>query len=174
MSSTLYSAPGRHDGTVQRVVILGRGGAGKSTLARRLGSLTGLPVTELDTLFWQPDLTAADPVAWARLQRELVRGEAWILDGDLGPHDGDLAGRLRAADTIIVLNFAFPRCAWRSVRRGREEADYWRWVWAYRRQSLPGIMRTIHRVAPGAKLYLLCRPGMVRRFLAGVRRTTSH
>lgn len=158
---------GRHDGTVQRVVVLGRGGAGKSTLARRLGELTGLPVTELDTLFWQPGLIAADPAEWAGCQRELVRGEAWILDGDLGPYDSELAGRLGAADTIIVLNFAFLRCAWRTVLRGREGADYWRWVWSYRRQSLPEIIRTIHQAAPGATVYLLRRPGMVRRLLAG-------
>ena len=41
---------------MQRVVILGRGGAGKSTLARRLGELVGLPVIELDKHFWQPGL----------------------------------------------------------------------------------------------------------------------
>jgi hypothetical protein len=67
------------------VVILGRGGAGKSTLAGRLGEVTGLPVVELDTLFWQAGPTAADPSEWTERQRELVRGEAWILDGDLGP-----------------------------------------------------------------------------------------
>jgi adenylate kinase family enzyme len=31
---------------MQRVVILGRGGAGKSTVARRLGKVFGLPVIE--------------------------------------------------------------------------------------------------------------------------------
>ena len=129
--------------------------------------MTGLPVTELDTLFWQPGLTAADPADWAVCQRELVRGEAWILDGDLGPYDSELAVRLSAADTIVVLNFAFLRCAWRSVLRGREGSDYWRWVWRYRRQSMPEIIRTIRQAAPGAAVYLLRSPGMVSRLLAG-------
>ena len=152
---------------MRRVVILGRGGAGKSVLARRLGELTGLPVIELDTLFWQDGLTAAGPVAWAGRQRELVSREDWILDGDLGPYDSALDARLRAADTIIVLNFSLLRCAWRTVLRGRERADYWHWVWAYRRQSLPKIMRAIRQDAPHARLYVLRSPRMTQRLIAG-------
>ena len=45
--------PGDYEG-VRRVVILGRGGAGKSTLARQLSGLTGVPPVELDALLWQP------------------------------------------------------------------------------------------------------------------------
>ena len=37
---------------VQRVVIVGPGAAGKTVLAARLGVLTGLPVIELDKVFW--------------------------------------------------------------------------------------------------------------------------
>jgi hypothetical protein len=127
-------------------------------------------VTELDTLFWQPGLAAPDAAWWAARQDEPVRRDAWILDGDLGPYDRDLDVRLRAADTIIVLNFAFLRCSWRTVLRGRERADYWCWVWSYRRQSLLRIMLAIHQDAPHATLYVLRRPDMARRFLAEVGR----
>ncbi|MGI8333807.1 hypothetical protein ACRYCC_27985 [Actinomadura scrupuli] len=149
---------------MRRVVILGRGGAGKTTFARRLGEVTRLPVIELDALFWKPDLTATAPARWAARQRELVRHEAWILDGDLGPYDV-LDVRLQAADTVIVLDFSLPRCAWRAIRRGRERADFWRWVWAYRRRSLPRLMRAIGSDAPHADLHLLRGPRAVRRFL---------
>jgi hypothetical protein len=40
-----------------------------------------------------------------------VQRETWIIDGDLGPYDVALGARLQAADTIVVLDFAFPRCA---------------------------------------------------------------
>lgn len=162
----MKGAAGRDHGDVQRVVILGRGGAGKSVLARQLGEVTGLPVIELDLLFWQGGLTAPDPAGWAECQGELVRREAWILNGDLGPYDSVLDLRLRSADTIIVLNFTFLRCAWRTVLRGRERADYWRWVWAYRRQSLPRIMRAIRQDAPQARLHMLRSPRMARRLVA--------
>lgn len=101
---------------MRRVVILGRGGAGKSDLPRHLSEVTGLPAVELDALFWQPGLAPGGPSGWAACQRELVLRHAWILDGDLGPYDEALEIRLRAADTIVVLDSAFPRCAWRTLR----------------------------------------------------------
>ncbi|WP_218026087.1 hypothetical protein [Nocardia miyunensis] len=86
---------------MQRVVVLGRSGAGKSTLARRLAIATGLPVTELDEIFWSPDSAPLPRDRWAAIQRELIASPAWILDCDLGPFDV-LEPRLRAADTIVV------------------------------------------------------------------------
>ncbi|MDP9843429.1 adenylate kinase family enzyme [Streptosporangium lutulentum] len=155
---------------MRRVVILGRGGAGKSALARRLGDVAKLPVIELDTLFWGPGLTATAPGRWAARQQELVQQDAWILDGDLGPYDTALDVRLRMADTIIVLDFSFPRCAWRTIRRGRERADFWRWVWAYRRRGLPRMTQAITAHAPHADTHLLRNPRAVRRFLAQLSR----
>ena len=44
---------------MKRVVIFGPGASGKSTLAVRLGEITGLPVIELDKIFWRPGLIAS-------------------------------------------------------------------------------------------------------------------
>ena len=100
-------------------MILGPGAAGKSALAAWLGEITGLPVIELDKWFWRAGLAATSPDQWAAIQRELVQQEAWIMDGDLGPYDVPDV-RLRAADTVIFLDFPRVRCAWRAVRRSRE------------------------------------------------------
>jgi adenylate kinase family enzyme len=81
---------------MRRIVILGRGGAGKSTLAARLGATLALPVIELDKHFWAPDLTATPKDQWAQIQRRLTSGEQWVIDGDLGPYDV-LDVRLQAA-----------------------------------------------------------------------------
>ena len=48
---------------MERVIIIGCGGAGKSTLARKLGEKTGLPVIHLDQIFWSPG-------NWEHLSRE--------------------------------------------------------------------------------------------------------
>jgi adenylate kinase family enzyme len=152
------------------VVILGRGGAGKSALARRLAAATGLPRTELDAIFWQPGPQGParpDPARWAAQVTALTQPEQWIIDGDLGPYEETLAIRLRAADTVIVLDFPFWRCAWRSLRRGRERADYWRWVWSYRRRYRPGITAAITEHAPDADVRVLRTPAEVARLIAG-------
>ena len=103
---------------MQRVVIVGPGAAGKSALAVSLGEVTGLPVVELDKLFWRAGLAATPPDRWAAIQRELVRHKSWIIDGDLGPYDV-LDVRLQAADTVVFLDFSLLRCASRAIRRSR-------------------------------------------------------
>jgi len=153
---------------VNRVVVLGRGGAGKSALAVRLGVLTGLPVIELDKHFWSSDLTPLPIDQWKALQRNLISAERWILDGDLGPYDAPEV-RLDAADTVIVLDFALWRCAARAARRSGENLAFWRWLISYRRRSLPTVLAAIAATAPDADVYLLRSPRDVEKFLAHVK-----
>jgi adenylate kinase family enzyme len=116
---------------MKRVVIIGRGASGKSTLARGLGRYYGLPVIEVDKIFWRPGLIATPREQWVVMQEKLVAGDRWIMSGDLGPYDS-VEVRLRAADTIIFLDFSLVRCTWRAIRRSGERADFWRWLLAFR------------------------------------------
>jgi adenylate kinase family enzyme len=152
---------------MKRVVILGPGASGKSTLAARLGEITGLSVIELDKVFWRPGLGPTPRDQWVKVQQRLVEENAWIMDGDLGPYDA-VEVRLRAADTVIFLDFSLVRCAWRALRRSRERADFWLWLWRYRRQSRPFLMEEIADHAGNATLYLLRNPEALRRFVAEV------
>jgi len=150
---------------MKRVVILGRGASGKSTLARRLGDITGLPVIELDKFFWQRGLIATPREQWVAMQEKLVAGERVIMDGDLGPYDA-VEVRLRAADTILFLDFSLVRCTWRAIRRSRERADFWRWLLAYQFQSRPILMAAIASHAPNAVLHVFRSPKALGRFVA--------
>ena len=152
---------------MERVLVLGRGGAGKSTLARAIGSLTGLPVHELDKHFWQHGLLPLEPSTWQDLQRGLAVGRAWVLDGDLGPYDV-LAARVRRADTVVLLDYGFLTCAWRAGRRGRERRDFWLWTWRYRRRHLPIVLQTLDDEAPTAAVHRLRSPRDAQRFLRGL------
>ncbi len=150
-------------------MILGPGASGKSTLAIQLSKITGLPLIELDKVFWQPGLAATPRDQWIKMQERLVEASEWIIDGDLGPYDA-VEVRLHAADTIIFLDFLLLRCAWRAIRRSRERADFWLWLVQYRRQSRPLLMKAIGNYATHATLHVLRNPEAVRRFVDVVRR----
>jgi len=49
---------------VQRILVIGCGGAGKSTLAREIASRTGLPLIHLDELHWKPGWVGTPKDEW--------------------------------------------------------------------------------------------------------------
>jgi adenylate kinase family enzyme len=152
---------------MRRVVILGPGASGKSTLAANLGEITGLPVIELDKIFWRPGLIPTPPDEWLDIQRTVVAKDSWIIDGDLGPYD-TVEIRLRAADTIIFLDFSLARCAWRALLRSRERFDFWLWLLRYRRRSRPFLISAIARHTRNANVHFLSNPAAVKRFLGEI------
>lgn len=151
--------------------MLGRGGAGKSVLARRIATTIGAPVVELDALFWvRPGLVPLPRPEWARVQREALPADArWVADGDLGPYD-DLAARLPATDTVVLLDVSLPRCAYRALRRGRERSDFWWWVLTYRRRWRPRVLDAVRDHAPGADLVVLRSPRAADAWVHGAGR----
>jgi len=157
---------------MKRVVVLGPGGSGKSTFAIHLGEITGLPVIELDKLFWRPGLAATPREEWVKIQERLVQENSWIFDGDLGPYDA-VEVRLRSADTIIFLDLSLVRCAWRAIRRSRERADFWLWLLRYRRQSRPFLKEAIAKHASHATVHVLRNARGVRQFVEAVRRASA-
>jgi hypothetical protein len=68
--------------SVERIVILGCAGSGKTTLARQLGKRTGAPVICLDTI-WQPHWDENDVPAFRALIKNAHASERWISDGNL-------------------------------------------------------------------------------------------
>jgi adenylate kinase family enzyme len=149
---------------MKRMVILGRGASGKSTLAKRLGDITGLPVVELDKVFWKRGLTATPRDEWVAAQNLLVAKDRWIADGDLGQFDV-VETRLRAADTVIFLDFSFWCCSHRAIRRLRERIDFWWWVWAYRWKSRPILLKAIADYTPSARLCVFRDPDSLQQFV---------
>ncbi|TCP77414.1 adenylate kinase family enzyme [Rhizobium sp. PP-CC-2G-626] len=99
---------------MKRVLIVGCPGAGKSTLARELAGMTGLPVIHLDKHYWQPGWQRPDSAAWRTTVEQLASKPAWIMDGN---YSGTLETRLASADTLIHLDYPTWLCLWRVSRR---------------------------------------------------------
>ena len=99
---------------MQRIVILGPCGAGKSTLAQKLGSMLDLPVIHLDQLNWQPGWVMAPTHIFEARVREAVSRERWIIDGN---YSGSLQPRLERADVAVLLDFPRWRYIWQVAKR---------------------------------------------------------
>ncbi len=168
-----FSAPTIID-AMERVVVLGRGAAGKSTAAVQLGRLTGLPVIELDRHCWSAELESTSPEEWSRQQLQLTGAKRWILDGDLGPYDV-LAPRLARPDTVVVVvfDFSLARCAWRALRRSRERCDFWWWLLTWRGRIRGAVHDAVAEHAPGASLRVVRTPRDLRRLLSEAAPPTS-
>ena len=115
-------------GEAKRILILGCGGAGKSTLARRLGAATGLPVVHLDGLYWQPGWVAMERAAWRRTVENEIAKDAWIIDGNFG---SSLELRLSRAQAAVYLNYSRAVCLAGVLRR----------VWTTHGRGVPGAVR---------------------------------
>jgi adenylate kinase family enzyme len=152
---------------MKRVVILGRGGAGKSTFARRLGERTGLPVVELDKHFWRPSLVPTPHAQWIEVQQKLAAQECWIMDGDLGKYD-EPGVRLKASDTVLVLDFSLLLCSTRAIRRSRERMDFWWWLITWRSIERPKITSLVARYAGRAKVHVFSSPAQLERYLSSI------
>ena len=152
---------------MKRVVILGRGGAGKSTFARKLGERTGLPVIELDKYFWQPALVPTPRAQWTEIQRKLAHQERWIMDGDLGKYD-ELGVRLQAADTVLILDFPLLLCLMRAMRRSKERMDFWWGLVTWRLIERPKIKRIVAKYGGRAEVHTFSNPAQLERYLSFV------
>src|SRR4051812_22129729 len=69
---------------MRRVLVIGSGGAGKSTFARSLAERLGLPLIHLDALYWRPGWVETPKEEWAREVRRLLSADRWVMDGNYG------------------------------------------------------------------------------------------
>ena len=150
-----------------RIVVLGCSGAGKSTFARALSKVTGLPHISLDAMFWNPGWVESDRFEFRSRLAPILASENWILDGN---YIGALDGAQMPRATHVFL-FDLPRwlCLAGVVRRvvggyGRvrpemapgcpERLDFTflRYIWNFRTAQLPKLLVAIHALRPDQRM----------------------
>jgi adenylate kinase family enzyme len=99
---------------MRRIVVYGVTGAGKSTLARRVGERLGLPCHAIDDLAWEPGwVEVSQAEQRARVQR-ICAGDEWVIDSAYAIWvDVPLA----RADLIVGLDLPRRVSWWRLLRR---------------------------------------------------------
>jgi len=167
---------------VNRVLVIGSGGAGKTTVALRIGELLNLPVIHLDSSYWRPGWQPKPSEEWREDVESLVRREAWVMDGNYG---GTLDLRLAVADTVVFLDLPRHLCVWRLVKRrlryaGRSRPDmtpgcperltyeFLRYVWSYPTERRPRIMRKLDSLPRDRNVFVLRSPEETRGFLTNL------
>jgi adenylate kinase family enzyme len=99
---------------MSRVAVVGTSCSGKTTLARRIAELTGIPHHELDTLFWRPNWTPAPIDEFRAAVEAIVAGEQWVIDGNYSRVRDIIWPR---ATELVWLDLPFPVVLWRAVTR---------------------------------------------------------
>jgi adenylate kinase family enzyme len=140
---------------MQRVLVMGSSGSGKSTFARRLSEITGIPFVSLDALFWKPGWVESDKAEFRDRLTEAARQPRWIMDGNFTSHLVEL--RRDACDTVIWFDLPRRTCILgivtrvaTSYGRVRPEMDegcpekidfkFLRYVWTFRAKQRPKLL----------------------------------
>jgi adenylate kinase family enzyme len=167
---------------LRKITIVGSPGAGKSTLSRKLGEITGIDIFHLDKLFWKPGWVSTTKEELAEKVQKIVCNDSWIIDGN---YNDTMKQRFCAADTIIFLDFPLWMCLWGIFRRrwmyaGRTRPDmtegckekldceFILWVLTFPFKKRKGVIEKLCMYSQGKDVFILKGRRAVRGFIANV------
>lgn len=139
---------------MQRVMIIGCPGAGKSTFARWLRDKTGLPLYYLDMLWHKPNKTTVTREEFDLALDGIIKKEQWIIDGNYGR---TLEKRLKECDTVFLLDLPVEVClsgAMLRVGKMREDMpwieeqldeEFREWILKFSENELPNIYTMLNK-----------------------------
>ena len=164
---------------MKRIMIIGCGGAGKSTLSRKIHDILGVQLIHLDQYYWNPNWVETEKEQWASIVENLVNKKNWVMDGNYG---GTMDIRIARADTIIFLNYPTLICLFRVVKRvfqnwGKSRPDisqgcvekfdfeFFHYILNYNKTRRGKILQKLTNLAPSKKIFILKKDKEVNEFL---------
>ena len=172
----------------RRILVVGSGGSGKSTFARQLGELTGLPVVHLDRHFWRAGWNATPTDEWNVTVARLAAAPEWIMDGNFG---GSLAIRAPRCDAVVFFDFPRLTCLWGVLKRwfryrGQTRPDmtegcpehmsleFLLWIWRYPGRSRQRMLTGFANAGPAVAVIHVTTRRDVADLLDAARRKLSN
>ncbi len=166
---------------MKRIMIIGCGGAGKSTLARQLGEKLDIPVVHLDKIWWRENWTHISREEFDAAVLAEVQKEKWILDGN---YNRSMDQRLPYCDTIIYLDFSRFACLMGVCKRilttygkvrpdmgagckERIDFEFLKWVWNFNGAHREGYYEMMNE-AEGIETIVLKNRRAVKCFLQSI------
>lgn len=148
---------------LQKVIVIGSPGAGKSTFSRRLRDITGLPLFYLDMIWHKPDRTNISREELIAEQKKIMESPAWIIDGN---YLSTLELRLENCGTIFLLDYPLDIClAGAKARIGTKredipwvesefDAEFRQWILDFPKDQLPVIYRLLEKYGQSRKVHI--------------------
>ena len=139
---------------MERAIVIGCPGGGKSTFARSLAEKTGLPLYYLDMMYWNADKRQAEREAFRLSVAELTAQARWIIDGN---YFSTMEARMEKCDTVFFLDYPSEVCLCGvEARMGKPrpdmpwveqevDADFRDWILEFPKERLPQIEAVIER-----------------------------
>ncbi len=97
-----------------KIIVIGCSGGGKSTFSKQLAAILNLPLYNLDNIYWLPDTSHLPRHAFKKRQRQIMKENGWIIDGNYSHTVGYRIKRCRLAyffdmPTEVCLNGVLTR-----------------------------------------------------------------
>lgn len=159
---------------MERIIVIGCPGAGKSTFSRKLRDLTGLPLYYLDMLWHKPDKTNISREEFDVCLQKIIKTEKWIIDGN---YRRTLEMRLKACDTVFLLDFPLDVClAGAQSRIGKKREDmpwletefdeeFRQWILDFPQNEMPAIYALLDEYKEKKKIIIFKSRKAVKDYL---------
>lgn len=102
---------------MQKVLVIGSPGSGKTEFAINLAARIKLPLIHLDSIYhlpkWPNDIDRKRPL-WRQEVKDILKASSWIIDGNYG---STLQERFSCADTVFFLDYPRHIAMYRAIKR---------------------------------------------------------
>ncbi len=159
---------------MNKIIVIGCPGSGKSTFSRELHQKTSIPLYHLDMMYWNANKTTVERSIFLERLSSVIQKTRWIIDGNYG---STMEMRVAACDTVIFLDYPLDIClAGIKERIGKprsdmpwteteEDTEFIEFIKSYNEQQKPKVLTLLEKY-DGKNIVILTSRGEANEFLS--------